>query len=516
MRKAEPFDRLGGTCHFVAIPTRSVLPLIALSALGVACNATISDTAGVGGSAAASPTAGASGNGATGGTSAAGGTSGSGGSSGKSGGSGGSATAVAGVTPVTRVARLTHTQYQNTVNDLFGIEDDSSSAFAPDALDGFDFDTSIDFRVDARLGPQYRAAAETLAQRAVTDAAVFKRLVTCDTTAASCSKDFITSFGQRAFRRPLTSAETDRFASLFAEGADLVGSGDAFKDGVSLVVEAVLQSPQFLYRTELGTQTGSDGLIALDGWEMASRLSYFVWNTLPDDQLFASAKGNALASDADVQAAIARLIADARATSVAVSFHDQAWAFGRFARISPDAKTYPKAPSDIAVRATDAAHAFVGDVFESDGGLHELLTAPYAFADSGLAPLYGKSVSGSGMQRIDFEPTERKGILMQVGYLASNAYSIKTDPIHRGLFVLRNLLCANIPNPPAGAAQTPAPATDNPPKTTRGEVELLTGQSQCKGCHDSINPPGFAFEGFDAVGQIRKDEDGEALDTTGS
>jgi hypothetical protein len=507
----------------VAFPPCKALPLVALTAL--ACTGTITDTTpapglnpGSGGAAASGAGAGGGSSSGTGGKGGAGGKGGTGGTSGatSTGGTSGTTHEVAGVTAVTRVARLTHTQYRNTVNDLFGIDEDASADFAPDALNGFAFDTSVDFRVDARLGPQYRAAAETLAQQAVTEDAVFKHIVTCSPSDGACAGTFIQSFGQRAFRRPLTTTELDRFTTLFEQGADLVASGDAFKDGVSLVVEAMLQSPQFLYRVELGAKVGSDGLIALDSWEMATRLAYFLWNTLPDSALFASADDGALVADDDIAAAAERLATDARATSVAVAFHDQAWAFGRFARISPDTKTFPKAPADIVTRVTDAAHLFVGDVVENDGGLRELLTAPYAFADSALAPLYGKTVAGSTLKRIDFDAGERQGILMQLGFLASNAYTKKTDPIHRGLFVVRNLLCADIPDPPAGASQTPPPATDTPPKTTRGEVELLTGQSGCKSCHAEINPPGFAFEGFDAVGQIRKDEDGEPLDTTGT
>ncbi|HEX5099066.1 MAG TPA: DUF1592 domain-containing protein [Polyangiaceae bacterium] len=494
-----------------------VLSLFALAALG--CSGTITDNG-----AEVPP-----GSAATGGTGAADGAGGAkGGSAGKGGGSTGGSSGtsgttsgpVTGVATLTRVARLTHGQYQNTVNDLFGIEDDSTAAFAPDALNGASFDTSVDFRVDARLGPQYRTAAEALAQRAVSDDAVFKRIVTCNTADAACPSTFIRAFGTRAFRHPISDDDVSRFTALFAQGPDLVGSGDAFRDGVSLVVEAMLQSPQFLYRTELGAVQATNkpaGLLALDDYDLASRLSYFLWGTMPSDELFQRAGDGALHTPEQIAALADALLADARATGVAVSFHDQAWAFSRFARISPDAKTFPKAPSDLVTRVTDAAHAFVGDVVENDGGLGELLTAPYAFADSATAPLYGKTLSGSGLQRVDFAAGERQGILMQLGFLASNAYAMKTDPIHRGLFVLRNLLCnADIGDPPAGASQTPPPKTDNPPKTTRGEVALLTGQDACKGCHSLINPPGFAFEGFDAVGQARKDEDGEPLDTTGS
>src|SRR5687767_3614775 len=287
---------------FVVFSARCAASLTAVLAL--ACSGKISEPGGAdnqpGGSGAAAGKGGGTGGSGTGGSSA-GGTAGKGGSSG-TGGSGGSMTGppVSGVLPVTRAARLTHSQYQNTVNDLFGIDDNSASAFAPDALDGVAFDTRIDFRVDARLGPQYRTAAETLAALAVGDVAIFSRIVPCDTTNANCKSDFVSGFGQRAFRRPLTTAELTRFNTLFDQGPELVASGDAFKDGVALVVEAMLQSPQFLYRTELSAQEGSDGLVALDDWELASRLSYFLWNTMPNAALFQSASGGSLRTAAQV------------------------------------------------------------------------------------------------------------------------------------------------------------------------------------------------------------------------
>jgi hypothetical protein len=471
-----------------------------------------------GGTGTGGSTGGSSGKG-SGGTGGKGGT-GTGGTGGASGGSGGTGavthgTPTAGVLPVTRAARLTHAQYRNTVNALFGTTDDASEQFAPDALNGFAFDTSVELRVDARLGPQYRAAAETLAARAVSDTAVFDRIVSCAPADAACADTFIAEFGQKAFRRPLTSAEATRFRTLFDQGAALVASGDPFKDGVRLVVEAALQSPKFLYRVELGASAGTDGLIALSGWEIASRLSYFVWNGMPDDALFASASGATLSTDPEVRAAVGRLLGDARARATEVSFHEQAWHFDRFSKIAPDADTYPDAPADLVTRVRDASRRFVQDVLDDGGGFTDLLTAPYAFVDSELAPLYGVSASG-GLTRVDFANGERKGLLMQVGFLASNAYSIKTDPIHRGLFVVRDLLCHDIPDPPPGASQTPLPETDTPPVTTRDEVTLLTSAPSCAGCHGEINPPGFAFEAFDAVGQRRTMENGAPVVTTGA
>jgi hypothetical protein len=443
------------------------------------------------------------------GTSGAAGTSGSTGTGGSSGDP-----AVAGVLPVTRSARLTHAQYQAAMLELFGIEDSPSASFAPDATNGFEFDNRLDLSVDARLGPQYRTAAETVAARVAGDEALIARIVPCDTAAAGCSDEFIASFGRRAFRRPLSTDETERLSALFAQGPALVASGDAFRDGTRLVVEAVLQSPKFLYRNELGEETNSEGLIALNDWEIASRLAFFLWNSIPDAALLDAAERGELRTEDDVRAAVARLLADPKALATNVRFHAQAWQFGRFSRIAPDSDTYPDAPADMVTRVDAASRRFIEEVVSGDGGFSEFLTAPYAFADSELASLYGRTVSG-GLERIEFEAGERKGFLMQVGFLSSHAYAIKTDPIHRGLFVLRDLLCREISDPPAGASETPLPETDEPIETTREEISLLTGQDTCIGCHIDINAPGFAFEGFDAVGAVRTMENDVEVDTTG-
>jgi hypothetical protein len=244
---------------------------------------------------------------------------------------------------------------------------------------------------------------------------------------------------------------------------------------------------------------------------------------MPDDELFDAAR-TGLSTPNQITQQVERLLAEERATSKLVSFHEQAWLFDKLTRIAPDADSYPDAPENLGDAAGEATRLFVGDVIESGGGLRELLTAPYGFADQGLAPLYGQEVDG-GFQRIDFLDDDRRGLLMQVGFLAAHAHSIKTDPIHRGLFVMRNLLCIGIPDPDASFSELGLPQTDTPPETTRQEVELLTGtgespdpmrQSTCGGCHTLINPAGFAFEGFDAVGQPRATENGIAVDTSGT
>jgi hypothetical protein len=426
----------------------------------------------------------------------------------------------------TQFARLSHSQYLHTVRDLFGSGEAPDVVFAPDALNGFGFETSTALRVDPRLGPQYRAMAEALAERVVREPASFARLVPCDAGTPGCREQFLRSFGERAFRRPLSDDDLAQFAKRFAVGVAFYQSGDAFRDGVRMTVEVMLQSPEFLYRLELSPARASGGRRQLDDFEVASRLSYFLYDSMPDEALFAAARAGRLHTPDQVEAAARRMLGEARVLEKLVAFHEQAWQFGRFAGISPDAATYPLAPKGLVWRVRRATTLFVRDVLQSGGGLVELLTAPYAYADTGLSPLYGvpspaapegaSPATGPGhFSRVQFDPDRRKGLLMQVGYLASNAYSISTDPIHRGLFVIRNLLCREVPDPPPGATTTPPPATDQPIVTTRDEVSLVTGQSFCPTCHSEINAPGFAFEGFDAVGQLRETDNGARVDTSG-
>lgn len=411
---------------------------------------------------------------------------------------------------VTRMARLTHAQYANTVADLFGIED-ITATFPPDARNGFEFSSSLDFVVDGRMAPQYQTVAETIASTVVTDDAVFAKVVPCSDETQTCRDRFIAEFGLRSFRRPLSDAEQMRLAELFDAGAELVGGSSPFRDGVQVVVEALMQSPYFLYRTELSNTT-EDATVPLSNYEVASRLSYFLYDSMPDAELFAAAAAGELTNVSNVEAQVERMLQTDAATAQLVSFHEQAWHFDRYSKVSPDPAVFPDLADDLSSRLLDASRAFVTDVIESGGGVSELLTAPFAYADTELGRLYGIDVEGQ-LQRIELDSGSRLGLLSQPGFLASHAHARKTDPIHRGLFVTRDLLCRSIGAPPAGASMATLPEGSPTPKTTREEVTLLTAPSGCVECHRLINPPGFAFEGFDAVGQIRDEEDGTPVDT---
>ena len=428
------------------------------------------------------------------------------------------------------LARLSHSQYRHSVRDLFGVREELDVPLSPDALDGFGFDTSNAFRVDLRLGPQYRAAAEALAERAVNDPATYARIVPCVPAAPGCRDEFLRAFGGRAFRRPLSEADVASFRPLF--GSPAPSEREAFRLGVRRSLEVMLQSPEFLYvivgaappldphasvaAPGVEPPAGEQPSGSLDDYESAARLSYFLYDSMPDEALLAAARERRLHTPDQLEAAARFMLTQPRVLDKLVAFHEQLWQFERIARISPDAATYPMVREGFAPSVRHATRLFVRDVLRSGGGLTELLTAPYAYADAALRVVYGLPPDGARFARVDFDPRLRRGLLMQAGYLAANAYSIRTDPIHRGLFVIRNLLCRAVPDPPPGATTTPPPDTERPIVTTRDEVELVTGQSFCPTCHTEINAPGFAFEGFDAVGQARATENGAQVDTSAS
>lgn len=419
-----------------------------------------------------------------------------------------------GVPLTTRVLRLSHSQYNHTVQDLLGVDARPAASFAGDvASEGFT-NKAEQLLVDGRLGPQYRTAAEELAARSVADSASFAHVVPCDPAAAGCAEEFIQSFGTKAFRRPVSSDEKQRLKALFDKGAELVASGDAFRDGVRVVIEALLQSPDFLYRTELSDTRGEDGFVALNDWELASRLSYMLWDTMPDQELLDAAAAGELHTPEQIEAQVTRMLGDPRLKRPVEEFHEQWWDLN-FEGLARDTEQFPEFTADIGPALEEEAQRFIEDVvFSGNGGIRELLTAPYTMADTRVAPLYGAEVTAS-FQRLNFDPEVRRGILMQSGFLASHAHFAKTSPIHRGVFVHRRIMCTTLPDPPASVDFTLPPFDENI-RTTRDQVTHHTSKSACVGCHSMINPVGFAFENFDAVGRERRTENDVEVDTTGA
>ncbi len=410
-----------------------------------------------------------------------------------------------------RFPRLSHAQWEAAVSDLLRLEAPPAltTTFPTDAPRGLFDNDGAELSVSGDLRTEYQRAGERLAELVATDPAALARILPAGLPASPLElrgRGFIEGFGQRAYRRPLSSAEVERYATLFARGPELYPDDEPFVGGARLVLEAMLQSPYFLYRAELGTASDAVTPLPLDAWELASRLSYALWGTMPDDALFDAASSGMLDDAAGRDAEVARLLADPRAEEMLVAYHEQLLSVSRYGDVTRSAMLFPEFDASVPPAMADEVRLFVRDVYESDGSLRDLFTADFTYANEPLARIYElPGVTGSEMRRVSLAGTERGGLLTMAGFLATNASSTDSDPIHRGVFVNHRILCAPLPAPPMMVPPLP-PEDMSMPRTLRQRIDLHTGPGTCgASCHGTmINPIGFAFEHFDAVGAYRE------------
>jgi hypothetical protein len=422
-----------------------------------------------------------------------------------------------------RFSRLNHAQWENTVRDLLHLPAPSglSATFIAEPLrSAFDTNGGI-LSVSTDQWGDYQRAAESLAQRVAHDPKLLAGLlpVNAPTDAAGKARAFVQQVGLRAFRRPLATAELDKYVALFNKGAMAFGTGDAFVDGAELVLTAMLQSPLFLYRTETSTNVVG-GRVPLDGFEIATRLSYGLTNTMPDDMLLSAAGAGALGNRDGVLTQAKRLLASPAAQKMMADFHDQLLHMREFDTVKKDTKTAPLFEGAAADLKSEA-QSFVSDVIFGQGkGVTELLSAPYTFANSRVAKMYGQTATTPAagqpdpFAKVSLDPTQRAGVLTQMGFLATFAEGATPNIIIRGVRIARDVLCLNLPDPPD--AVPPLPALQ-PNLTNRQRVHDLTKASPCNACHTSvINPLGNAFENLDGLGRWRTQENGLPVDATGT
>lgn len=421
--------------------------------------------------------------------------------------------------PTTRFARLTHTQWEQTVRDLLhlpgptGLVDELRQ---DPGSGGYLFDNdALKLSVDGALWRGYQGAAVALAERVVDDPSLLAEIVPPDEGAdpRERAEQFVREFGLRAHRRPLSDEEISEYMALYDEAPSLDPDRPDFEAGVRLMLEAFLQSPFFLYRVEESEQP--DGFaIPLDDYEVASRLSYLLWNTMPDDALFEAAAAGQLTDSNGVAAEATRMLDDPRAEDVLVRFHDQLLEVDQYGSISPADAFFPDAPDNLGSLAEQEANLFLDHVLNTEqGGWSDVLTSTETFVNEATAPIY--DVGGTfdaEFTRVSLDPDQRRGMFTQIGFLGTHASSAQPDPIHRGVFLAERIACIHIAAPPDDIPPLP-PVEGN---TNREVVEGHTEQpgTVCATCHDRIiNPFGFPFEGFDSIGATRTEDNGFPVDT---
>jgi hypothetical protein len=414
--------------------------------------------------------------------------------------------------------RLSHAQWERTVADLFYLDTQTglSASFTPDPLGSKAFDNNESaLDVTPGLWADYQRAAEEIALLVSSDPALLDKILPASLPADLPAKKtaFLTAFGKRAYRRPLLAAELDQLSALFDQGPTFDPAADPFVAGVRLTLEAILQSPFFVYRPELSTFARPDGQIPLSGYEVATRLSYALWGTMPDESLFAAAEAGKLTSLDGVEAEARRMLDEDRARATLLSFHDQLYDADQYVGIDKSTQVYPDFDPAIGEDMRKELSLFVEDVLiKQKGGLSQLLTSRTTFVNARLAKIYGLDATGMDNDtfvQAELPEAERSGLLTRAGFLAWKGTKTQPDSILRGVFINRRILCQDLGDPPPEAMGAMLGAQ----KTNREKVSALTGKGTCgEGCHAIfINPAGFALEHFGALGEYRTEDNGELI-----
>jgi hypothetical protein len=420
--------------------------------------------------------------------------------------------------------RLTGTEYDNIVAHLLGDTTQPALQWTPDptTLAGYAAPTSV-----ADLNVQlYYQTAQTLVANALKSANVAgNQLVvpaagTSTASQSAAATSFINSFGLLAYRRPVAAAELSDLLSIVFEPA--MSGGSTFSESIGYVVQAMIQSPNFLYHWEIGptapTPDSSTGLVALTPWQVASRLSMTLWADMPDATLLQAAQNNELNTPAQVAVQAARMYGDPRASQALYDLNLQ-WLLqvaGNVTVLNETIKSSTLFTSAAAQSLSGEFTNFLSSVYSpsGDGTLKTLLTAPYAFINPALAPIYGVTVEGTGFSKVSLDATQRAGILTQLAFLSSQADVNEDNPVRRGLAIYENLLCGAV-NPPPDVIP-PLPTTRTTGETTRQVFATHAASACAAGCHTIFDPPGFSFENYDAVGTYRTKDNGTAVDSTGT
>ncbi len=409
--------------------------------------------------------------------------------------------------------RLTQLQYDNTVRDLLGDNTHPSQSFPPDQKQGDFTNTAVALTVSPLLAQGYESAAEVIAARAIAKGATF---FGCDPVKGedACAKTFVAAFGKRAYRRPLTTEETQTlFDKLYTPNrmdAD-------FNNGIQAVVEAMLQSASFLYLPEIGAvDRKKDDAVPLTSYEMASRLSYLLWSSMPDDALFAAADADALRTPEQIAAQARRMLGDPKAKSAVEDFFAQ-WLHVRdLGSVAKDPGVYPDFDNTMRAAMQAETLAFVDWVmWQSDARVETLLTAPVSFINASTAKVYGiTGVTSATPVKTDLDPKQRAGIITQPAILTALSKPDRSSPVVRGKFIRERFLCQTISPPPTDVIITPPKIT--PGVSTRDAFSQHSIDPKCSGCHKLMDPIGFGFESFDGIGRFRTVDQGKPVDASGS
>jgi hypothetical protein len=413
----------------------------------------------------------------------------------------------------TPLRRLTRFEYANSVNSILGVDPAPADALPVDEVtDGFSNNAEV-LTVSPLHAEKYVLVSEELAKAAVKDLA---KLTACDAVARgeeTCANDFAHRLGRRAFRRPVTLEDEQFLMTAYSAGR----VGGSYAEGIEVMVRAALQSPHFLYKLEMLTPAdASSRLVPLNPFEVATRLSYLIWASGPDDAMLDAAARGELADKQQIASQARSMLQDPRAHAPIADFYNQWAGTSRLAITAKNPDLFPGYTAAVQNAMVQELAAFISYVlWSSDHKFSTLLTSQVGFVNDALAPIYGLTATGTALSMVTLPASQpRAGILTQAGLLSALAHPDQTSPVLRGKFVRSKLLCQTPQPPPPDADITPPALSDGATARERFTAHMASGSS-CSSCHQLMDPIGFAFENFDAIGQFRAQESNQPIDASG-
>lgn len=411
--------------------------------------------------------------------------------------------------------RLTTTEYANSIQFLTG-EKVSTPIEAID-YDTYDFSSvGAGFVTLSEQGiEQFNAAAQAVAQRALATSEGVSRIVGCTPTSAEdpCIEAFVKRFGRLAWRRALEADEVTRYTGLVRSNATVMGG---VAPAIESVVAGLLSSPNFLFRVELGEKDTTTGVQRFTGYEIASRLSFLLIGTTPDDALLTAAENGALFTPTELAGQASRLLATPAARDALLGFFTEHFGLEGLDSLSKDPAHYTEASATLGQSMRSEIDRTLEDiVFTRNTDFRELFDTKTTFANGEMSSIYGTPASGTDFTKISL-PTQggRAGLLGLAGILALKAHAVLTSPTLRGKFVRERLLCQQVAPPPANVDAVKFMETATTTHVTmRQALEQHATNPTCAGCHKMMDPIGYGLEHFDAVGAYRADDQGLTLNT---
>lgn len=410
------------------------------------------------------------------------------------------------------IQRLTRRQYNNTIRDLLDVHTNPADAFPADGGGGGGFDNNAStLFVPPILMEKYLAAAVAVLDkadpkhwRAATPGAGLDK----DDAARRCFE----SFAARAFRRPPTKDEVDRLMTLFRR-AD--ARGDSFDAAVKFGLRAVLVSPHFLFLVERDGPTGE--AYRVSDYELATRLSYFLWSSMPDATLFDLAAAGKLHEPAVLEGQVARMLADPKARALGTDFAAQWLRVDTLAvAAEPDRRKFPAYTHELRDAMIEEPIAFFHGLLRDDRPITDLVGADYTYLNETLAKHYGiDDVKGAEFRKVTLKDRARGGVLGMGAILTLTSYPQRTSPVLRGKWVLEEILGTPPPPPPSMVKVLPADDRPKDGQTLRQRLEAHRKDAGCAGCHAKLDPIGFGLESFDPIGRLRTEIGGQPVDAKG-